>query len=114
MATRVRAMAETDTDAAAVETAPATAVRDRLGDCAVCDAGVAAKYALPESTAEKASDPSARTSSCRLPALTVAPGGAGVGVPGPHLSINADGMSASELRWSVTRRRSAAACAASL
>ena len=47
MATRVRAMAETDTDAAAVETAPATAVRDRLGDCAVCDAGVAAKYRCP-------------------------------------------------------------------
>ena len=47
MATRVRAMAETDTDAAAVETAPATAARDRLGDCAVCDAGVAAKYRCP-------------------------------------------------------------------
>jgi len=47
VATRVRAMAETDTDAAAVETAPATAVRDRLGDCAVCDAGVAAKYRCP-------------------------------------------------------------------
>ena len=40
-------MAETDTDAAAVETAPATAARDRLGDCAVCDAGVAAKYRCP-------------------------------------------------------------------
>ena len=40
-------MAETDTDAAAVETAPATAVRDRLGDCAVCDAGGAAKYRCP-------------------------------------------------------------------
>ena len=39
-------MAETDTDAA-VETAPATAARDRLGDCAVCDAGVAAKYRCP-------------------------------------------------------------------
>ena len=48
-------MAETDTDAAAVETAPATAVkiapatavRGRLGDCAVCDAGVPAKYRCP-------------------------------------------------------------------
>ena len=54
-ATHVRAMAETDTDAAAVETAPATAVkiapatavRGRLGDCAVCDAGVPAKYRCP-------------------------------------------------------------------
>ena len=40
-------MAETDTDAAAGESAPAPAVRDRLGDCAVCDAGVAAKYRCP-------------------------------------------------------------------
>jgi hypothetical protein len=40
-------MAETDTDAAAGESAPAPVVRDRLGDCAVCDAGVAAKYRCP-------------------------------------------------------------------
>ena len=40
-------MAETDTDAAAGESAPAPAVRDRLGDWGVCDAGVAAKYRCP-------------------------------------------------------------------